>query len=196
MKKIIIGNLKENRINNNYIDKLSKIKTNNEVIILPNKEDLSLDNINKISIGTQNIIDDRYEYVLLGHKDFRNKEDDILINSKLKESINKDITVILCVNSIDTLKKDIKDINNFTRIIIAYEEDKNIGTSQILTKSKISKFIKEAKSITSSKTKVIYGGGINKENISIIKEIKDLDGILIGKGCTNIDSFISIINEY
>lgn len=196
MNKLIIGNLKENRINNNYIDKLSKIKTNNEVIILPNKEDLSLDNINKISIGTQNIIDDRYEYVLIGHKDVRNKEDDILINSKLKECINKDITVILCVNSIDTLKKDIKDINNFTRIIIAYEEDKNIGTSQILTKSKISKFIKEAKSITSSKTKVIYGGGINKENISIIKEIKDLDGILIGKSSINIDNFISIINEY
>lgn len=196
MNKLIIGNLKKNSIGKNYIDILSKVKSDNKIIILPNEVDLYKYDFSRINVGTQNIIDDKFEYILLGHKDVRYREDDILINSKIKECLKKGINIILCVNSIDTLKKDMKDIKNFTKIIIAYEEDKCIGTSQILTKSKIKSFIKEVKTLTDSRIRIIYGGGINKENISIIKEIKELDGVLIGNQCIDVNNFISIINEY
>lgn len=196
MSKLIIANLKKNKITNSYINELSKVKTNHDIVLLPNKDDLTSINFKNIMIGTQNIIDDKYEYVLLGHKDVRSKETDKTINKKIKECIDKKINVILCVESIDKLKKDLDGINSFSNLIIAYEEDKFIGTSQILTKSKIREFVKEAKKITLSKSKIVYGGGINEENLSIIKEIKELDGIILGNTSKDVKKLISIITNY
>ena len=57
MQKIIIGNLKNNSISNDYLDKLRDIKTNNEVIIFPNKNDIDKYEYNNIKYGSQNDID-------------------------------------------------------------------------------------------------------------------------------------------
>ena len=194
--KIIIANLKKNRITKEYVNELSKIKTDNKVIVLPYVDDLNKYSFKNVFVGTQNIIDEDFSYVLLGHKDVRGKETDRMINNKIKKCIEKGIKIILCVDSIDTLKKDLVDINNYSDIIIAYEEDKFIGTSQILTKSKIREFIKDAKKVTLSKSQIIYGGGINEENLSIIKEIKELDGIIVGNQSKSVSNLISIINKY
>lgn len=194
--KIIIANLKKNRITKEYVNELSKIKTDNKVIVLPYVDDLNKYSFKNVFVGTQNIIDEDYKYVLLGHKDVRGKETDRMINNKIKKCIEKGIKIILCVDSIDTLKKDLIDINNYSDIIIAYEEDKFIGTSQILTKSKIREFVREAKKVTLSKSQIIYGGGINEENLSIIKEIKELDGIIVGNQSKSVSNLISIINKY
>ncbi|MBQ3475538.1 MAG: triose-phosphate isomerase [Bacilli bacterium] len=194
--KIIIANLKKNRITKEYVNELSKIKTDNKVIVLPCNDDLNKYSFKNVFVGTQNIIDEDYSYVLLGHKDVRGKETDRMINNKIKKCIEKGIKIILCVDSIDTLKKDLIDINNYSDIIIAYEEDKFIGTSQILTKSKIREFVRKAKKVTLSKSQIIYGGGINEENLSIIKEIKELDGILVGNQSKSVSNLISIINKY
>ena len=194
--KIIIANLKKNRITKEYVNELSKIKTDNKVIVLPCNDDLNKYSFKNVFVCTQNIIDEDYSYVLLGHKDVRGKETDRMINNKIKKCIEKGIKIILCVDSIDTLKKDLIDINNYSDIIIAYEEDKFIGTSQILTKSKIREFVRKAKKVTLSKSQIIYGGGINEENLSIIKEIKELDGILVGNQSKSVSNLISIINKY
>ena len=194
--KIIIANLKKNRITKEYVNELSKIKTDNKVIVLPYVDDLNKYSFKNVFVGTQNIIDEDFSYVLLGHKDVRGKETDRMINNKIKKCIEKGIKIILCVDSIDTLKKDLVDINNYSDIIIAYEEDKFIGTSQILTKSKIREFVREAKKVTLSKSQIIYGGGINEENLSIIKEIKELDGIIVGNQSKSVSNLISIINKY
>ena len=194
--KMIIANLKNNKITKEYVNKLSKVKTKDELIILPCKEDLDKYTFKNASIGSQNIIDDKYDYVLLGHHDVRKKETSEDINNKIKECLKKNINVILCVNSIKMLKEDLKDINKYSKIIIAYEEDKFIGTSQILTKSKIREFIIDANKITLSKSKIVYGGGISLDNVSIIKEIKELDGIIVGNKSKDVNNLITIINNY
>lgn len=194
--KMIVANLKKNRITKDYVNELSKVKTETQVIVLPDKDDLDKFKNKNIFVGTQGYIDENYGFALLGHKDVRGKETDRMINNKIKKCLDNKIKVILCVDSIETLKRDLNDINSYSDIIIAYEEDKFIGTSQILTKSKIREFIKEAKKVTLSKSKIIYGGGINEENLSIIKEIKELDGIIIGHVSKDIKQLISIINRY
>ena len=194
--KIIIANLKKNRITKEYVNELSKVKTETKVIVLPYIDDLNKYTFKNVFVGTQNIVDEDYKYALLGHKDVRGKDTDRMINNKIKKCLEKGIKVILCVDSINTLKEDLKDINSYSDIIIAYEEDKFIGTSQILTKAKIREFIKAAKKVTLSKSSIVYGGGISEENLSIIKEIKELDGIIVGHNCKNVSDLISIINKY
>ena len=43
--------------------------------------------------------------------------------------------------------------------------------------------------------KVIYGGSINEKNIDTIKDIKQLDGFLIGSASINPISFLEIIKK-
>ena len=43
--------------------------------------------------------------------------------------------------------------------------------------------------------KVIYGGSINEKNINDFKEIKELDGFLVGSASINPSRFIEIINK-
>ena len=190
---LIICNFKSNRINQTYIDRISDIKTNNKIILLPNIKDINDYDFSSINYGSQNIIDKTYKYVLLGHHDVRDKEDNNVINKKVLECITLGINVILCVNSLDALKKDIKNIDNFKNIIIAYEKDEYIGSNNILEIDKIDKFIKEAKKITKGEAKIVYGGGISKCNIKKLYTINSLDGIIIGTACNNIDDLISII---
>lgn len=192
MKKIIIANLKNNRIDNEYLDKISKIKSKNEIILLLNKDDIKKYSFNNIKIGSQNIIDSKYEYVLLGHKDVRYNKTDSIINKELKEALSKNIKVILCVNSYSTLMKDLEGIDNYHNIIIAYEDDSYIGKSEILSLDKIKVFIKKAKELTNNEAKVIYGGGIRLDNVSNLKQINNLDGIIIGKDYINIEKYIDI----
>ncbi len=190
---LIICNFKSNRINQSYIDKIKNIDTNNKIILLPNSKDINDYDFRSINYGSQNIIDKTYKYVLLGHHDVRDKEDNNVINNKVLECITLGINVILCVNSLDVLKKDVKNINNFKNIIIAYEEDEYIGSNNILEIEKTDEFIKEAKKITKGEAKIVYGGGINKSNIKKLCTIKDLDGIILGTACNNINDLISII---
>ena len=47
--------------------------------------------------------------------------------------------------------------------------------------------------------KVVYGGSINENNISLLNNIDNIDGFMIGGSCIKADKFlkiISIINSY
>lgn len=194
MKKIIIANLKNNRIDNEYLDKISKIKSKNEIILLLNKDDIDKYSFINIKKGSQNIIDEKYQYVLLGHRDVRNNKTDRIINEEIKESLDKSIKIILCVNSFDILKKYLDRISDYKNIIVAFEDDNYIGKSEVLNPNIIEEFIIKVKSFTNNESKVIYGGGIRLDNISNIKNIKNLDGIIIGKDYYNIDQYDKIFS--
>lgn len=194
MKKIIIANLKNNRIDNEYLDKISKIKSKNEIILLLNKDDIDKYSFINIKKGSQNIIDEKYQYVLLGHRDVRNNKTDRIINEEIKESLDKSIKIILCVNSFDILKKYLDRISDYKNIIVAFEDDSYIGKSEVLNPNIIEEFIIKVKSFTNNESKVIYGGGIRLDNISNIKNIKNLDGIIIGKDYYNIDQYDKIFS--
>lgn len=194
MKKIIIANLKNNRIDNEYLDKISKIKSKNEIILLLNKDDIDKYSFINIKKGSQNIIDEKYQYVLLGHRDVRNNKTDRIINEEIKESLDKSIKIILCVNSFDILKKYLDRISDYKNIIVAFEDDSYIGKSEVLNPNIIEEFIIKVKNFTNNESKVIYGGGIRLDNISNIKNIKNLDGIIIGKDYYHIDQYDKIFS--
>ena len=218
MNKLIIANWKMNILPSEsvkFIKDIEEVKTDNQIIILAPYIVLPYLRSDKLFFGSQNVYhknkgsytgeisplmlkDININYCLIGHYERREifKETDSLIELKVKNALNNGLKVILCVNSLKMLVEDVASIKNYDDLIIAFEPDDFIGGNKIVPKEKITDFIKGVRELLGDKCKVIYGGGININNISILKTIDELDGIMIGSNSINIEKFKEIINNY
>ncbi len=150
-------------------------------------------------------------FVIIGHSENRKKgENDKLINLKIKSALEAKLKVIFCIGETlsekrkkktqSILSKQIKvgleDIKNRSNIFIAYEPVWAIG-SGIIPKSKdlfqTVEFIKNK--FKDKSPKVLYGGSVNPQNITNLKEINNLDGFLIGGASQNAKKFIDIVKK-
>ena len=86
-----------------------------------------------------------------------------------KSIIEKELTIALA-----NLTSEQKE-----KIIIAYEPIWSIGTGIIPTNDQIKEMFKNIKNMVPN-NKVLYGGSANEENIVLLKEIKEIDGYLLG----------------
>ena len=155
------------------------------------------------------------KYTIIGHSERRIKlnESSIEINKKIKNALDSKIKVILCIGETleqnKLMKKDIIlkrqlkdslfDISDLSNVIIAYEPVWSIGTNKVPKEEEIIytvKYIKELiKTMYKTDIKVLYGGSINEKNIEKIKNIKEIDGFLIGSASINPLRFIEIIDK-
>ena len=150
-------------------------------------------------------------FVIIGHSENREKnENDKLINLKIKSALEAKLNVIFCIGETLTekrkkkthsiLSKQIKvglnNIKNRSNIFIAYEPVWAIG-SGIIPKSKdLFKTVEFIKNKFKDKSpKVLYGGSVNPENITNLKEINNIDGFLIGGASQNAKKFIDIVKK-
>lgn len=143
------------------------------------------------------------KYSIIGHSE---KFEDInKTNIKLRTCIEHDITPILCfgnnLNPITLLNKLTNDIESINNIIFAYEPVDNINKSNINI-DEIKENIKNIYNYLLNKyhtvPTLLYGGGINKDNINDIYNIEELQGILIGSISSNIvelENILIRINE-
>ena len=151
------------------------------------------------------------KYVILGHSENRQSgETDKLINLKIKSAIKSGLKIIFCIG--ETLKerrqkktnqilkkqieKGLTSIKNKSKIIIAYEPVWSIGTGVIPKEADLNKTISFIKSRFVKKyPKILYGGSVNTNNVSILKKIASIDGFLIGGASQNPKKFIDIIKK-
>ena len=142
-------------------------------------------------------------------------ESDKLINKKILQALKHDIIPLVCVgerkfNSNLNLRKIAlrKKLNIFLNkisikknrtVILAYEPVWAIGKSKAANLEYISETIDFIRSFSQNKLniddkqlKVIYGGSVNKENAIKILDIKNNDGIFIGRSAVNAKDFIEI----
>ena len=154
-------------------------------------------------------------YVIIGHSENRSDgETNNLINKKIHSAIINNLNVVFCIgenlfekNSKKTnnvLKKQIdlglKKIKNIDKIIFAYEPVWSIGTGKVLTNKELTKQVIIIKKIIKNKfknqkIKIIYGGSVNNQNINNLKQIKEINGFLIGGASQNSKKFIDIIKK-
>ena len=149
------------------------------------------------------------KYVIIGHSENRKVgEDNKLINLKIRNAIKSGLKVIFCIGETfqekrkkktkQVLDKQIKfGLNNIKkkdRIIIAYEPVWAIGTGIIPKSSELFETIKYIKKKIKD-NKILYGGSVNSKNISILKNISNIDGFLIGGASQESKKFIDIIKK-
>lgn len=155
------------------------------------------------------------EYVIVGHSERRINfhETDDVVREKLKKVVSNNMCAILCVGETlsekntnvekDKIKYQLSlDLHNiekeyYKNIIIGYEPIWAIGTGKIPKYEEIEDMINFIKETISSEfgfvPPVLYGGSVDDKNIEQLKEIKNIDGFLVGGICLFPNKFINLI---
>ncbi len=167
------------------------------------------------SINSKMIKDAGAKYVILGHSENRSSgESSYLINKKIKSALSEKLKIIFCIGenleqrkkkqTIKILKnqilKGLKNVKNIKNIFFAYEPIWSIGTGRILEIKQLerdiyllNKFI--VNKYKSNDIKILYGGSVNPKNINDLKNVKLINGFLIGKASQNQNKLIDIIKK-
>ena len=90
---------------------------------------------------------------------------------------------------------------NKNNVIVAYEPIWSIGTGKIPTAQELQKTTIHIKKVLKNIFKknspaVLYGGSVDGSNVEMYKQIKEIDGFLIGGASKSSKKFIDIIKNY
>ena len=170
-------------------------------------------------ISAAMLVDAGVKYVIIGHSERRDyfKEDDVLLNKKVKKAFEAGITPILCCGesleqrelgvTMDWIRLQIKsDLAGVTAdqvksMVIAYEPIWAIGTGKTATTEQaeevcagiracIAEVYDEA---TAEAIRIQYGGSVNAGNAAELFAMGDIDGGLVG-GASLKPDFGKIVN--
>ena len=159
------------------------------------------------------------EHVIIGHSERRDyfKEDDVLLNKKVKKAIEAGITPILCCGetleqremgiAVDfirlQIKSDLKDVaaSDVAKLVIAYEPIWAIGTGKTATSEQAEEICKAVRDCvremydddTAEKVRIQYGGSVNAGNAAELFTKPNIDGALVGGASLKAD-FGKIVN--
>ena len=156
------------------------------------------------------------KYTLVGHSDNRGEGDtDSMLKDKVRFALKKNLKVVFCIGENKTEKKNNRTLGvlknqltkvlekkfNKNNIIVAYEPIWSIGTGKIPTAIELKKTTIHIKKVLSnifkkSSPAVLYGGSVDGNNVEMFKEIKEIDGFLIGGASKSSKKFIDIIKNY
>ena len=170
-------------------------------------------------ISAEMLVDAGVKYVIIGHSERRDyfKEDDALLNKKVKKALEAGLTPILCCGesleqremgvTMDWIRFQIKsDLVGVTAdqvktIVIAYEPIWAIGTGKTATTAQaeeVCKGIRECiaemyDEATAEAVRIQYGGSVNAGNAAELFAQPDIDGGLVGGASLKAD-FGKIVN--
>ena len=170
-------------------------------------------------ISAPMLVDAGVNYVILGHSERRDyfKEDDALLNKKVKKAFEAGLTPILCCGesleqremgvTMDWIRFQIKsDLTGVTadqvkKLVIAYEPIWAIGTGKTATADQAQEVCKGIRDCiaeiydteTAEAVRIQYGGSMNAANAAELLSKPDIDGGLIGGAALKAD-FGKIVN--
>ncbi len=145
------------------------------------------------------LLDVGCRYVILGHSERRNhqSESSNLIKQKAKEAMNCGLIPIICVGETAQQREigstqDIilnqlgASIPEEGRYMIAYEPIWAIGTGKSALPSDID-FVHGMIRTQFPTTPLLYGGSVSSTNITEIFALENVDGVLVGGACLDVD---------
>ena len=101
---------------------------------------------------------------------------------------------------LNQLNKGLYKIKKKENILIAYEPVWSIGTGLVPKCEDLNHVISFIKIFLRNKMKfknpkVLYGGSVSPQNISLLRKVLNLDGFLVGGSSQNSKKFIDIIKK-
>ncbi len=170
-------------------------------------------------ISAAMLVDAGVKYVIIGHSERRDyfKEDDALLNKKVKKAFEAGLTPILCCGesleqremgvTMDWIRFQIKsDLTGVTAdqvksMVIAYEPIWAIGTGKTATTEQAEEVCKGIRDCiaeiydeaTAQAVRIQYGGSVNAGNAAELFAQPDIDGGLVGGASLKAD-FGKIVN--
>jgi triosephosphate isomerase len=155
-------------------------------------------------------------YTLIGHSDNRGEGDNNeMLKDKVKYALKNNLKVVFCIGENKLEKKNKRTLSvlhrqltkvlerkfNKNNIIVAYEPIWSIGTGKIPTVNELKITTIHIKKVLKSIFKknspaVLYGGSVDDSNVEMFKEIREIDGFLIGGASKSSKKFIDIIKNY
>ena len=156
------------------------------------------------------------KFTLIGHSDNRSEGDtDSILKDKVRFALKNNLKIVFCIGENKIDKKNKKTLSvlkrqltkvldkklNKKNIIIAYEPIWSIGTGKIPTRNELKKTTTYIKKVLKNIFKknsppVLYGGSVDGNNVEMFKEIREIDGFLIGGASKSSKKFIDIIKNY
>ncbi len=227
MEKLIVANWKMNPEDVSKAREIAFFSDQGGVILCPPVIFLNevKKEIKKATIGAQDVFWERKgsftgetsalmlknigcKYVIIGHSERRRnlKEDNSIIEKKMKALIEEGITPILCIGETreerdkkeaeKIVAEQLSIIPKSTEVIIAYEPVWAIGSGD----SCDWELAKEMRSFISDSfkgrfSKILYGGSVNSENCSDYLEKSLFDGLLVGSASLDHQEFKKIIEK-
>ena len=157
-------------------------------------------------------------YVVIGHSERRaiHKEDDALINRKIKAALLNEITPIFCIGEelsireagthVDHVLSQVRaGLQGFhkpdlKKIVFAYEPVWAIGTGKTASAQDAQEVCsairtelgKIGSSEISEAARILYGGSVKSSNIAEIMREADVDGVLVGGASLDPEEFAKI----
>ena len=155
-------------------------------------------------ISVSQLKDSKINWAILGHSERRTilKESDETVAAKTKYATENGISVIWCCGesleereankTIDVISNQLKalkaQVDDWSKIVIAYEPIWAIGTGKVATTQQaqeVHKAIREwlqnaAGQKVADQTRILYGGSVNEKNCGELSTQPDIDGFLVG----------------
>lgn len=207
-----------------YKEEIEKIKTKENIVLMPNIAYLSMFNNSKLNIGSQNFYSYNYgsytgeicleslksmniKYTLVGHPErlLLNLDTYIKIKDKLFRSLNMKFQTVLCIGhdeNIKTIKRELKyylrniEYDSLKNLIIAYEPANKIEGEVVNLKNiqNTYNYIKKYINKHFEMDIPIIYGG-SVNKININDILKITDGVLIGKISLDINEVKDILKN-
>ncbi|MDA3918254.1 MAG: triose-phosphate isomerase [Deltaproteobacteria bacterium] len=159
------------------------------------------------------------EYVIIGHSERRQYfgETDLSVNKKIRAAMGSGLKPVLCIGETETdrdeektfsiLDKQVSNglkglsFDELGNLVLAYEPVWAIGTGKTASVDQVDEVHQYLRSLLeklfsndfSDKTRILYGGSVNPDNVKELMGIKDVDGALVGGASLDADTFINII---
>lgn len=159
------------------------------------------------------------QYVILGHSERRHVfgENEALINTKVRTALEFSLRPILCIGetkpqrdagkaeetTLGQLRAGLQGVSEtqLNAVVIAYEPVWAIGTGDTATPedaqamhAAIRAALQEQYgSDVAGAVRVLYGGSVKPDNVDVLMQQGDIDGVLVGGASLKAESFLRII---
>lgn len=161
-------------------------------------------------------------FVLVGHSERRrdHKEDATIIAGQMAQALSEGLRVVFCVgedssqNLEDVLQDQVRavlvknrtalnEMSKDSQIIMAYEPVWAIGSGQTPTPDEIARAtfiikrtINECDARLGHSCPVIYGGSVGRSNAGVLRDVRGLEGLLVGKASLDAAEFTAVARAF